>query len=84
MDCHKPHQPYMLCYKPYSQGRINCTRGPGQSRDREAPKLFSATAQRFTCPRYNFAKAPTENLKTDTIWQPRLQRQLGVTMYGSS
>jgi len=23
-------------------------------------------------------------VKTDTIWQPRLQRQLGVTMYGGS
>jgi len=32
----------------------------------------------------NFAKTPVKNVKTYTIWQPTLQRQLGVIMYGSS
>jgi len=34
--------------------------------------------------RFNFAEAPVKNFKTDTIWHPTLQRQLGVTMYGGS
>jgi len=49
------------------QGQIKWTRGPGQSRDREAPETLSATAQRFKCPRCNFAEAPVKNVKTDTI-----------------
>jgi len=61
------------------QGR---RRGPGQSRDREAP--YTRLAQRFTCPRFNFAEASVKNIKTDTIWQPTLQRQSGVTVYGGS
>jgi len=32
---------------------MKCTRGPRQRRDR-------ATAQRFTCPCFNFAEAPIE------------------------
>ena len=43
------------------QGRINWTQGPGQSRDREVPETLNATAQRFTCPRFNFAEAPVRN-----------------------
>jgi len=35
-------------------------------------------------PRFNFAEAPVNNIKTDTIWQPALRRQLGVTMHGGS
>jgi len=31
-------------------------------------------------PRFSFAAAPARNVKTDTIWQHTLQRQLGVTM----
>ena len=30
---------------------------------------------------FNFAKAPVKNVKIDAIWQPTLQRQLGVTTY---
>jgi len=36
------------------------------------------------CSRLNFAEAPVNSARTDTIWQPTLQRQLGVTMYGGS
>jgi len=59
--------------------------------EREAPdKVVTARAPKrwaqllFTCSRSNFAEAPINNVRTDTIWQPTLQRQLGVTMYGGS
>ena len=61
-----------------TQGRIRWKPGPGQSCDREA------TAQRFTCPRCIFAEEPVKNVKTDTIRQPTLQRQMEVTTYGGS
>ena len=48
------------------------------------PLTLSATRQRFTFPRLNFAEAPVTNVKPATIWQPILQRQLEVTMYGGS
>jgi len=32
-------------------------------------------------PSFQVAEAPAKNVKTDTIWQPTLRRQLGVTMY---
>jgi len=35
-------------------------------------------------PSFNFAEVPVRNVETDTIWQPTLQRQLGVTMCGGS
>jgi len=35
-------------------------------------------------PHFNFAEAPVNDVKTDTISQLTLQRQLGVTMYGGS
>jgi len=34
--------------------------------------------------RFNFAKTLVKNVKSDTIWQPALQRQLGVIMYRGS
>jgi len=34
--------------------------------------------------RFNFAETLVKNVKADSIWQPTLQRQLGVTMYGGS
>jgi len=49
--------------KTNSQAQIKWTRGPGQSRDREAPlKALSATGQRFTSPHFNFAEAPVKNV----------------------
>ena len=49
-------------------------------RNVQRKKSSRKTAQHFTCPRFNFAEAPVKNFKTDTIWQPTLQTQLGVTM----
>jgi len=58
--------------------------------EREAPgKIVTARppkplAQLFTCPGFKFAEAAVKKVKTDTIWQLTLQRQLVVTMYGLS
>jgi len=41
--------------------------------------LQCALVSTHMCPRFNFADASVKNVKTDTIWQPTLQRQLGVT-----
>jgi len=46
--------------------------------------LAQLHGQRFTCLRLHFAEAPVKDVRTDTIWQPTIQRQLGVTMYGGS
>jgi len=32
----------------------------------------------------SFEEAPVNNVKTDTIWQPTLRRQLGMTMHSGS
>ena len=65
--------PFLPWLRACVQCRIKWTRGPGQNRDREAPQTLSATAKRFTCPRFNFAEAPVKNVKTDAILQPALQ-----------
>jgi len=31
---------------------------------------------------FQLCRSTLKNVKTDTIWQPTLQKQLGVTMYG--
>ena len=79
---------WIKCYRflhvavTWGQGRIKWKRGPGRSPDREAPKTLTTTAQRFTCPRFNFAEAPVKNLKTDTIWQqPKLQTLWGDHLF---
>jgi len=59
-------------------------RPPGKVVTARPLNALSAIAWCFTCPRFNFAEALVKNVKTDTIWQPTLQRQLGVSMYGGS
>jgi len=59
-------------------------KGHGRSCDRKAPLTLSATAWRFTCPRFYFTAAPVKNVKTDMIWVPTLRRQLGMAMYDGS
>jgi len=54
---------------------------PWQSRDCEAPKRSAQTRSVSHAPSFQVAEAPAKNVKTDTIWQPTLQRQLEVTMY---
>jgi len=56
---------------------LNEREAPGKVVTARPPKRFGAT-------RFKFVEAPVKNVKTDTIWQPTLQRQLGVTMYGGS
>jgi len=48
------------------------------------PLNACATAEHFTCSRFNFAEAPVNNVNTDTIWQPTFQKQLGVSVHGGS
>jgi len=54
---------------------------PWQSRDCEVPKRSAQTHRVSYAPSFQVAEAPAKNVKTDTIWQPTLERQLEVTMY---
>jgi len=73
--------PTLQTYSTRQQGRIKLTRDPG--------KVVTARPhKRLAQPRgalvSTLQKHWSKSVKTDRIWQPTLQRQLGVTIYGGS
>ena len=65
-----------------SRARLNEREAPGKVATARSPKRSAQLhSVCFTCSRFNFVEAPVKNVKTDTIWQPTLQRQLGDHSY---
>jgi len=62
---------------------LNEREAPGKVVTARPPKRL-AQLQRSKCPRFNYAEALVKTVKTDTFWQPTLQRRLGVTMHGGA
>ena len=58
-----------------------CCRKQGRIKWAQGPLNAQGNWVAFHIPRFNLAKPP---VITDTIWQPTLQRQLVVIMYGGS
>jgi len=69
---------------PDPRAGLNESEAPDKVVIASSPKPFNEIALRSTYPHFNFAEALVKNVKTDTFWQPTLQRQLGVTMYCST